>query len=393
MKTGLPASPFVLIDDARAGAGEGARLYRDPLDIVRADRLAEIEPALDRLREAKARGLHAAGFISYEAGYALESKLRGLDPRRREDDPPLLWFGLFEQGSPVDLSSIEVADGEGGEATPLVTRASYAEGFARVARHIIAGDIYQANFTFPCAVDVSCEPAIFYRAVRNRACAGHGALLHTGEHWLLSFSPEQFFSLENGMLTTRPMKGTALRDADPVKDAANARWLQEDTKQRAENLMIVDLLRNDLSRVAVPGSVDVPALFTIESYPTVHQMTSTVIAMLRPDLDAIDVLKAIFPCGSITGAPKIKAMEIIHSVESHPRGPYTGAIGVLESDGNASFNVAIRTICVKDGEKRGLIGLGSGLVADSAAASEWNECLDKGRFLQSGTARRGDDQR
>ena len=177
------------------------------------------------------------------------------------------------------------------------------------------------------------------------------------------------------------MKGTAPRGSDATSDAEYARGLRQDAKQQAENLMIVDLLRNDLSRIAMPGSVAVPELFTIETYPSVHQMTSTVTARLRSGLDPIDVLAAMFPCGSITGAPKIRAMEIIHQVEERARGPYTGAIGAIEPSGRAAFNVAIRTVCVNNGNSWGTIGLGSGVVADSRAESEWRECLDKARFL------------
>tara|TARA_R110000787_G_scaffold148932_1_gene262899 strand:- start:692 stop:1882 length:1191 start_codon:yes stop_codon:yes gene_type:complete len=393
----LPDTPFLLIDDARTPGARPARLYRDPVAIVRAQESAEVKPALAALKTARARGLHAAGFIGYEAGYALEPRLAGLATRRGEGDPPLLWFGLFEEYTEIVADAVPALLTGSARDTetlpaPLISRSDYEAGFAAIAENIVAGDIYQANFTFPCRVEVGDDPAAFYGTIRPHAAAGYGALVYTGAHWLLSFSPEQFFALEGDVLNTRPMKGTALRDADPARDAAHAEALRNDPKQRAENLMIVDLLRNDLSRIAVPGSVAVPDLFTIESYPTVHQMTSRVTARLRPGLDAVDAFAALFPCGSITGAPKIRAMEIIHTVETYARGPYTGAVGAFDSNGNAAFNVAIRTICVKDGAKQGVIGLGSGLVADSMAASEWNECLDKGRFLGAGTAGRTNEQ-
>jgi para-aminobenzoate synthetase/4-amino-4-deoxychorismate lyase len=190
---------------------------------------------------------------------------------------------------------------------------------------------------------------------------------------LLSFSPELFFHLDARRITARPMKGTAGPDTDPAALAA-------DPKQRAENLMIVDLIRNDLSRVAEPGSVAVPDLYTIETYPTVHQMTSTVTATLAEGRDAVSVLEAAFPCGSITGAPKLRAIAIAAEVEQGPRGLYTGAIGRLDASGEAAFNVAIRTLVIER-EGRATIGLGSGIVADSDAASEWRECLAKGAFI------------
>lgn len=390
----LPSTPFVLLDDARSGgAARPARLYADPVGIVRADRMADVVPALERLRAAQSEGLHVAGFMGYEAGYALEPRLSGLDVRWESDAPPLLWFGLFDRVEEIAAEQVPALfpahHGRLTTPAPLISRADYAAAFAAIREKIIAGDIYQANLTFPSAVDVGDDPAALYGAIRPHAAAGHGALVFTGDHWLLSFSPEQFFALEGDRLVTRPMKGTALRDADPARDAASAAALRADPKQRAENLMIVDLLRNDLSRIAAPGSVAVPELFSIESYPTVHQMTSAVTARVRDGLDAIDALSALFPCGSITGAPKIRAMEIIHAIEGCARGPYTGTIGAIDRDGNAAFNVAIRTICVKKGAKQGVIGLGSGLVADSEAESEWQECLDKSRFLTGGANDRG----
>lgn len=387
MKAGLPSTPFVLLDDARPDSLDPARLYREAREFVRAEKLDDVVPALERLRAAQKDGLHAAGYITYEAGYALEPRLSTLDTRNAVGAPPLVWFGLFEHVEHIASADTLSLFPNAGRAAfsltpePLVSRADYDAAFGLVQEKIRAGDIYQVNLTFPCHVDVGDDPASCYGAIRKRASAGHSALVFTGDHWLLSFSPELFFTLENGALVTRPMKGTALRDTNPAHDMASAEALRADPKQRAENLMIVDLLRNDLSRVAVSGSVEVPELFTIESYPTVHQMTSTVTARLNDGLDGVDALKALFPCGSITGAPKIRAMEIIREVERYARGPYTGTIGAIDAEGNASFNVAIRTICVEKGRTQGVIGLGSGLVADSQAESEWNECLDKARFL------------
>jgi para-aminobenzoate synthetase/4-amino-4-deoxychorismate lyase len=204
-------------------------------------------------------------------------------------------------------------------------------------------------------------------------------LVATGERHLLSLSPESFFTLQDGALTCRPMKGTAIRGDTAEEDAMRVAALGSDPKQRAENLMIVDLMRNDLSRVAAPGSVAVPDLFTVETYPTIHQMTSTVTATLAEGRDAIDVIAALFPCGSITGAPKQRSMEVIGDVESAPRGAYTGSIGRIDASGDAAFNVAIRTLVVTDGGAE--LGLGSGIVADSRADEEWAECLAKGAFV------------
>jgi para-aminobenzoate synthetase/4-amino-4-deoxychorismate lyase len=372
----------VLLDDARARGV--ARLFRNPDQIVTAREAGEVLPALRRLREAGGRGLHAAGFITYEAGHALEPKLQPLLKPPAPSDPPLLWFGLFERCEAINELGQLLPDPRSAwlsEPRPLVEKSGYDEAVARVKEHIRAGDIYQANLTFAAEVLTEGCPMALYASLRQRARAGHSALLFTGEHWLLSCSPELFFTLQGGQVTTRPMKGTAERGATPAEDAAAIEALALDPKQRAENLMIVDLLRNDLSRVSRPGSVKVPSLFAVETYPTVHQMTSTVTSVLEQGRDAVDVLEALFPCGSITGAPKIRAMEIISDLEEHERRVYTGSIGSIAPDGDASFNVAIRTLTIRAGEKRALMGLGSGIVADSEAASEWRECLAKGAFV------------
>jgi para-aminobenzoate synthetase / 4-amino-4-deoxychorismate lyase len=360
------SGPFVLLDDARPGGQ--AWLYEHPLGLVETSDHGEIRSSLERLR-----GRHAAGFLSYEAGYALEDRLA---PLRSEPELPLLWFGLFGAPRQVDAGALLPDPGGAwaGAPRPLVARADYEAALARVKAHIEAGDIYQVNLTFQNEVPVQGHPLALYAALRGRALAGHGGLVFTGKHWILSLSPELFFTLEDKRVTTRPMKGTAPRGADRAAFAA-------DPKQRAENLMIVDLLRNDLSRVAKPGSVKVPELFAVETYPTILQMTSTVTAELEDGLGPVDLLDAIYPCGSITGAPKIRAMEIIAGLERGPRGAYCGAVGRVAPNGDASFNVAIRTLTLAQGGTMARLGLGSGIVADSEAGDEWRECLAKGRFV------------
>jgi para-aminobenzoate synthetase/4-amino-4-deoxychorismate lyase len=364
------AAPFILLDDARSGAK--ARLFRNPREVIRADSPDEVAPALERLRRTDA---HAAGFIAYEAGCSLEPKLA---PLFRPAGVPLLWFGLFDEVEDVDAGCWlpDPAAGWSGRPRPLIDRADYLEQLAQVQQAIVAGDIYQANLTFRAEVPVAGDPRAIYAGLRQRARASYGALVWTGEDWFLSLSPELFFTRHGRRLTAKPMKGTAAPEADPE-------LLRGDPKQRAENLMIVDLLRNDLSRVAVPGSVAVPELFAVETYPTVQQMTSTVTADLAEGRDTIDTLAALFPCGSITGAPKLRAMEIIAEAEQAPRGIYTGAIGHINPDGQAAFNVAIRTLHLKPGARTATLGLGSGIVADSVPAAEWLECLAKGAFVES----------
>ncbi len=374
----LPSGPFVLLDDARAQGAHSARLYRDPLEIIEAHQPEDVAPLLARL----AKG-NWAGFIAYEAGAVLEPKLA---VQFRQPNLPLAWFARFasfevlEPGQ-VDALLPDPAGGWIGKPEPDSIYGDYAKAFETVQAYISAGDIYQANLTFPCKVATAGHPLAIFAGLRNRARAGYGGVVWTGADWLLSLSPELFFAAQDGKITTKPMKGTATRKRDPQADAAAIVELRSDPKQRAENLMIVDLLRNDLSRVSERGSVEVPELFKVETYPTIHTMISTVTAKLSPGTGPSDVLRAIFPCGSITGAPKIRAMEVIHEVEPAPRGAYTGSIGRVDDSGDAAFNVAIRTIHLHSGQSVGRLGLGSGVVADSKMEEEWRECLAKGRFV------------
>ncbi len=374
-----PTRPFVLLDDAASGE---TRLFETPEAIIRADRLDAVAPALEQLRAAQRAGLHAAGFISYEAGLALEPRLTGCRHAQGTPEPaaPLLWFGLFRQWRAIDMATLDVPAAAITSVVPRCRPQDYAAAVDAVRGYIAAGDIYQANLTFAADVAFDGHPLGLYMRLRQRQHAPYGALIRHPGGWLLSFSPELFFDLAGDSLRARPMKGTAPRGGDTYTDAAIAARLAADPKNRAENLMIVDLLRNDLARVATPGTVAVPELFSIETYPTLHQMTSEVTARLAPGRDAIDALAALFPCGSITGAPKLRAMEIIDTLEPETRGPYTGAIGHLAPSGDAAFNVTIRTLVIdRPGHAR--LGLGAGIVADSDPEAEWRECLSKGEFL------------
>jgi len=375
----------VLLDDARPG-GAVARLYRDPVELVEARTPVDVLPALERVRRGVDGGLWAAGYLAYGAGPAFEA---ATPPDA--GDGPLLWFGLFRGFEPVADVPAMLPDPAGawiGEPVPGIGPDDYAERFERVAALIAAGDLYQANLSFRARADFLGDPLALYAGIRARGGAGWGAVVDLGNRALVSASPELFFALSaERRLSCRPMKGTAPRGHTPAEDAALARALAADPKQRAENLMIVDLVRNDLSRVAVPGSVAVPELFTVERYPTVLQMVSAVEAQLAPGRDAVDVLAALFPCGSVTGAPKVRATEAIAEIEADARGAYTGAIGYLDPPTSgrgvaAQFSVAIRTLEIAGG--RAVLGLGSGLVADSDARAEWDECLAKGRFAGNG---------
>ena len=378
METSLPSGPFVLLDDARAG-GSPARLYHSPSEILTTHDPLEVPALIDRLGE----GGEWAGYLSYEAGLALEPRLA---TRACPPAGALLWFARFDRYEEMAAEAVagwlpDPAGGWAGTPRPRQRRAAYDAALAQVQTLIEAGDIYQANLTIRADVPVAGDPLALYAGLRQRAQAGFGGVIWTGQDWFLSLSPELFFALQGGKVTTKPMKGTSVRGGDPGEDAMFKARLAADPKQRAENLMIVDLLRNDVSRVAVPGSVEVPHLFAVESYPTVHQMISTITARLAPGETVSSLLRAIYPCGSITGAPKIRAMEVINLVEAEPRGIYTGSIGRIDSQGDAAFNVAIRTLHIPSGATRATLGLGGGIVADSRSGEEWAECLAKGRFV------------
>lgn len=374
--------PFLLFDDARPGAPP-ARLYRNPVETIVARRLDEVRPALTELRRQTSAGRHAAGFLAYEAGHALDP---ALSTSARTCAAPLLWFGLFDGFKMLDperlRSFLPQFDGVWlGPPRPRIELGDYLAAAGEVREHLFAGDFYQANLTFGCDVPLLGSPLSAYARLREQAKAGWGGVVRHPDGWILSFSPEQFFTIRSGIVEARPMKGTARRREDSAADAAEARALAEDPKQRAENLMIVDLLRNDLARIAETGSVEVPELFQVESYPTVHQLVSRINATLREGLGPVDVIETIFPCGSITGAPKISAMQHLARLEPEPRGVYTGSMGWIEPGGDSAFNVMIRTLELADGSATARLGLGSGLVVDSIAADEWAECLLKGEFV------------
>ena len=374
--------PFVMFDDMRPG-GSGARIYAGPAEEVAAFAIDEVEPALERLSAAVARGRHAAGFMAYDAAYSLEPKLW---PLARHGDGPLLWFGLFDGFRRLEAAELAAILGDSagawtGRPRPRISRDDYLAAGGRVREHLFAGDFYQANLTFGCEVAMRGQPLAAYARLRGRARAGWAGIVRHPGGWLLSLSPEQFFTIRGRTIEARPMKGTAPRGADLQADRNLAAVLQADPKQRAENMMIVDLLRNDLARVAEPGTVDVPELFAVETYPTVHQMVSRVTATLRDDADPVAVLRTLFPCGSITGAPKLAAIQALRSLEGEARGAYTGTMGWIEPGGDASFNVLIRTLELPDGGYVARLGLGSGLVVDSRLEDEWTECLLKGKFV------------
>jgi para-aminobenzoate synthetase/4-amino-4-deoxychorismate lyase len=358
---------LVILDDGTR------RVFSEPEAVITADIPDQVPAALATLQTALDQGRHVAGWLGYELGYALEPRLACPDT-----SGPLLRLGVF--GAPGAEASTIQGRAYAGPLRPEWNASDYQRRFARVKDYIAAGDVYQANLSFRARFAFAGEPRALYEQLLLQSGAAHCAyvdMFGKGPR-ILSLSPELFFDLAgDGRITMRPMKGTAPRGGDD--DEARAA-LAASEKDRAENLMIVDMIRNDLSRIAQAGSVEVSGLFEVETYPTLHTMVSTVTAKKRREAGAADILRALFPCGSVTGAPKIRAMEILRELETTPRGAYCGAIGVFAPDGSARFNVAIRTLTVWGDQ--GELGIGGGVVQDSRAQSEYAECLLKARFFE-----------
>lgn len=357
--------------------GDGT-LFRAPQAIIRADSAAGVGPALAAMQAATERGCWLAGYLSYELGHALIPRLAGLMSADRQMS--LILMGVFDGPHPAD--PLPSPDGVAiGAVRPLWDRARYDAAIAAVHGLIESGDTYQINLTFPLQAEVEGDPLAIYAALAARQPVGEGAFVDLGGPVVLSRSPELFFAVDADRgITTRPMKGTAARGDTPANDAQAAQALHGSAKNRAENLMIVDLLRNDISRICLPGTVRVPQLFNVETYATVHQMVSTVQGQLAPDAGLAQILAALFPCGSITGAPKVRSMQIIADLEGAAREVYCGAIGWVDPAGPMRFSVAIRSPWV---ETPGMLRLnvGGGIVHDSQAGSEWEEALCKAAFL------------
>jgi len=373
-------------------AGQALALY-EPCGRIEARSAAELPAAFAAIEQARRAGRWAALLLDYELGEWLEPAVAAGPSTRGATGPtPLLTallFGRASREAPWTAGDSDAAAGRPGIAgiVPRVTRERYLRHVARIRELIAAGEVYQVNYTFRQDVSVHGPLPALYRRLACRHPSAHAAYIEDAGRTVLSFSPELFLRRQGPVLTTRPMKGTAPRDPDPQRDLALGRALQASVKNRAENLMIVDLLRNDLGRLARPGSVRVESLFDLERYPSVWTLTSTVSAHV-PQAPLAEVLAALFPCGSVTGAPKIAAMRRIRELESDARGLYCGSVGWLAPDGDFSLNVAIRTLVV-DAAGRGVYGAGGGIVADSDPPQEWLECQWKSRILSPDPGTRG----
>ncbi len=367
--------------DALGAHGEGRSFVFERLDaVVEAWTLAEVFPALAAVEAAVERGLHAAGYLSYEAAPAFDP---ALVTQPSDGALPLLRFGLFRERRPGRPPSGAQAGGAFslGPWTSSVTEEAYAGAIRSIREQIAAGDTYQVNYTFRLRAPFSGDDAALYARLALAQGAAYSAHLRFGDASILSLSPELFFRWQGDALELRPMKGTRPRGRWPAEDEALAAELAAAEKDRAENVMIVDLLRSDAGRVAEPGSVEVPRLFAVERYETVHQLTSTISARARPGTRLTDLFVALFPSGSVTGAPKIRTSQILAELEGAPRGVYTGAVG-FAAPGEAVFNVAIRTLVIDRLRGTAELGVGSGVTYDSDPAAEYRECLAKAEFTR-----------
>lgn len=356
---------------------EGGRWlsFENPIRVVEARRIDDVIGCLQLIEKfVEEEGLHAAGFISYEAAAAFDPYLRTHTP----DHFPLLWFGIYNRPEAIQLPS---------PSSKIIlfrwkqsiSNTEYRDNIAKIKEYIARGDTYQTNYTFRLNTTFTENDFDLFIALNQTQQANYGAFINTGRYSICSASPELFFLQDGQKIQCRPMKGTAPRGRTAAEDEAMMNWLHHSEKNRAENLMIVDMIRNDLGRIAITGTVRVDRLFEVERYPTVFQMTSSVTARTIAPFSRI--ISALFPCASVTGAPRVRTMEIIAELESTPRRIYTGSIGFVSPGKKAQFNVAIRTAIIDRWKKLAQYGVGGGIVWDSTPEDEYEECLLKARIL------------
>ena len=372
-------------------------LFRDPVRIITAVSPQDVLPALIEMETAvNQHNLTAAGYLAYEASAAFDLKTHP------PTEMPLLWFGLYEKPSAISRQPSAVSYQPSAVSRqpsavnpqspvssphpsvltdwqPAITQAAYDASISRIKEYIARGHTYQVNYTMPLRTRFQGDAYPYFLEITAAQQGQYGAYLDLGRHVICSASPELFFTLDGTTIQSKPMKGTVGRGRTLIADRQNMAWLKHSEKNRAENVMIVDMIRNDLGRVAHIGSVHVPRLFEVERYATVLQMTSTVAAMT--DASFTEIMAHMFPCASITGAPKVRTMEIINELEPHPRGIYTGSIGYLAPGRKAQFNVAIRTVVIDREREEAVYGVGGGIIWDSEAENEYEECKVKALVL------------
>ncbi|MEE8294126.1 MAG: aminodeoxychorismate synthase component I [Sphingomonadales bacterium] len=386
-----PKPPFVLLEDSQATSKKKAGLlFTNPVEIIQCNTLSKVKKTLLKIEKSQKKGFFLAGWVSFEAGTAFHPALKRT--KHKTSTEPLVWMGVFKK--PQNLSSQQLSSlfnsvpqisPRAGLVSPpknKESRAKFNQVFKRILAYIKAGDVYQVNHTFRLNLKTFGPFFSLYAALRKAQPAPYSALINTGDWRILSFSPELFISKQGQTLISRPMKGTAKPGVNELENKKRMKALREDKKNRAENLMITDLIRNDFSRITEPGSVKVLKLFEVERFKNILQMSSEVTGTLKKGSSFFEIFSALFPCGSITGAPKIRAMEIIKETEADPRGLYTGALGFLTPGGNFTFSVPIRT-AVLNPQGEGWFGIGSGLVSGSKVRDEFEECQLKGNFLKN----------
>ncbi|MGB3562351.1 MAG: aminodeoxychorismate synthase component I [Thermoanaerobaculia bacterium] len=368
----MSPAPRIVLRVPTADGRREWRAFEEPLEILQARTAEEVTPLLEAVARANGEGLWAAGFVSYEAALAFDSAFVTSPP----GELPLAWFALFQEWRSFDLEPQPASTYSLSDWRPSTSADDYEQAVDSIHRWIAEGDTYQVNYTIRLRADFAGDAWGLFTSLARAQRAPRSAFVDTGERWAIcSSSPERFFHLDDDRIVCRPMKGTAPRGRYPEEDRRRGEWLRQSAKNRAENLMIVDMVRNDLGRIAQPGTVEVTSLFELERYPSIHQLTSTVEA--RTDATAPELFTALFPCASITGAPRVRTMELIHRLEREPRGVYTGAIGCIGPERQAHFNVAIRTVQIDRQTGVAEYGAGGGIVWDSVASDEYRECRTK----------------
>ncbi len=357
--------------------------FTQPIKELKTRDLAEVADLLAQVESYQEQGYYVVGYVSYEAAPAFEEKLAVHKASLLGEH--LLYFTVHDR---VDTSPIPLAYEKvdlPSKWQEVTSAEEYEKAIARIHHHLRQGDTYQVNYTVQLKQGLSGNPFAIYNCMVVEQEAGYNAYVEHDEMAVISMSPELFFEQNDRELTTRPMKGTTQRGVTDQEDLAQASWLEQDPKNRSENMMIVDLLRNDMNRISEVGSEHVERLCQVEQYSTVWQMTSTIKSQLREDVDLVAIFRSLFPCGSITGAPKIATMEIIKDLEPQPRGVYCGTIGLLLPNGRRIFNVAIRTIQLHQG--KAIYGVGGGITWDSTWESEYREVHQKAAVLYRKQAR------
>lgn len=384
-----PRPGVFLFTHLKNGHNKKSYLFSDPIEEIDCYEPGGIWNCFEKIEKALASNYFLAGFLSYELGYFLDD----VGEYRYDKITPLIWLGVFDGCKVYD--SLNLWDLErvlkrtdsysrdywlkGLKAN--VDKDEYVEDIDRVKEYIKDGDIYQANYTFKLEYDIFGNIPSLFLDLNKRQRVSYSAYIKQGNRRILSLSPELFFRREGRQMTNKPMKGTIKRSNNTIEDLDNKKYLENSDKNRAENLMIVDLVRNDLGRICEMGSVNVPRLFEVEEYETVYQMTSTICGVLRDNTKWVDIFKGLFPCGSVTGAPKIRSMQIINELEKAERGVYTGAVGFISPKHEAVFNIPIRTLAIDTETGRGDLGIGSGIVVDSKGPSEYEECILKAKYF------------